>query len=168
MKFRISDIPDSKSNLQLALDERTFKLEECDHGPVQLNVEFVKMLNTIQVSFEASVTLQLTCDRSLEVFDYPVSVTYKVLFKPNAEPEEDTLQALRPLNTSSNIISIEEEIRDSILLSLPIKKLHPRFLDDDGNPSLFFETFGESPNAETEIEETDDRWAALKKLKNNS
>ncbi len=53
---------------------------------------------------------------------------------------------------------------DSILLNLPVKKLHPRFLDDDGNPKEFVnQKFGEH----TEEDETsiDPRWEALKELK---
>lgn len=167
MKFRISDIPDSKSSLDLSFDEHKFQLEGFRHDPVELHVEFIKMPNTIQLFFRASTTLMLTCDRSLEEFRYPVSVSYKVLYKPNAEPQEDEEQALRPLNTSSNTINIEEEVRDSLLLSLPIKKLHPRFLDTEGNEIPFFETFAESDeDAPDENEPADERWDALRKLRN--
>lgn len=169
MKFRISDIPDNKSSLDLSFDAHKFQLEGFRHDPVKLHVEFVKMLNSIQLSFRASTKLMLTCDRSLEDFEYPVEVSYKILFKPDAEPEEDALQALRPLNTSSNTINIEEEVRDSILLSLPIKKLHPRFVDADGSETPFFESFSDYDEYDDFDDDApaDDRWEALRKLRDN-
>ncbi|MCH8486877.1 MAG: DUF177 domain-containing protein [Candidatus Cyclonatronum sp.] len=169
MKFRISDIPDNKSTLELTFDEHKFRIEGFDHDPVELHVEFIKMLNSLQLSFRASTTLSLICDRSLELYRYPITVSYKILFKPNAEPEEDEQQALRPLNTSSNTINIEEEVRDSILLSIPIKKLHPRFLNADGSETSFFETYG-NPEDEDDYDEdypADSRWEALRKLKDD-
>jgi uncharacterized metal-binding protein YceD (DUF177 family) len=54
-------------------------------------------------------------------------------------------------------------VLDTLLVHLPVKKLHPRFLDEDGNPKEFVaESFGEADEEEDAI---DPRWEALKDLK---
>jgi len=65
---------------------------------------------------------------------------------------------------SSKQIDLEQDVRDTILLNLPTKKLHPRYLDEDGNPKeVLNEQFGDIPD---EDEETiDPRWEKLKDLK---
>jgi uncharacterized protein len=57
-------------------------------------------------------------------------------------------------------MSITDELRDSILLEIPIKKLHPRFYDEHGEPLPFTKQFGTS-----DVPEEDPRWDALKNLK---
>jgi hypothetical protein len=53
-------------------------------------------------------------------------------------------------------------IRDFIGVAIPMKKLHPRF-DEEESPDLIFQT---QTSVETEDDNnTDPRWDALKKLK---
>ncbi len=61
-------------------------------------------------------------------------------------------------------IDLAQDVRDTILLNLPTKKLHPRFLDEDGNPAEAISVkFGEAPAGNDDL--IDPRWAALKELK---
>ena len=86
---------------------------------------------------QASVGVR-QCDRSLDYFLKPVDADYEIVFKVDVKEEtEDENGAVRRFNFSSNTLSIEEEVRDTILLQIPIKKLHPRFLDEEGNPKKF-------------------------------
>lgn len=167
MKFRISDILDSKSVRELAVHPSDFSLGDIKHDGVELKVQFNKILDTLQVRYNAKTNLQLICDRSLEKFSYTVDVNYEILFKPDVEDDESDNQAIRQLIVSSNIIDIEQEVRDSILLSIPIKKLHPRYLREDGTETEFTESFGQSEEPENNEAPTDPRWDALKQLKNN-
>ena len=51
-----------------------------------------------------------------------------------------------------------------LLLSLPTKRIHPRYLDEEGNPKeLLHEQFGSYTDVENSV---DPRWEALKNLKN--
>ncbi len=167
MKFKISDIQDSKSTRELTVSPAEFSLGDIEHDGINLRVHFTKILNTLQLKFEAKTNLQLICDRSLETFSYPVTSNYNILFKPDIEDDETDNQAIRQLNLSSNIIDIEKEVRDSILLSIPIKKLHPRFIREDGTETDYVATFGDSGEPENDEDSTDPRWDALKQLKNN-
>jgi uncharacterized metal-binding protein YceD (DUF177 family) len=104
---------------------------------------------------------------------FPVAENYEVVFKVDVREEtEDEKSAVRRFDFDSNMISIREEVRDTILLSLPRKKLHPRFLDEDGNPTDFeTKSFGPDKSGSDEQEDdelADPRWKKLKQLKNNN
>lgn len=133
------------------------------NGSVQVDVD--RSNDRIHLKFMADATVILKCDRSLEHFPYDLEAQYEVMFDPNFEEEEDfETHALRPLALSSNKISIEKEVRDSIMLEIPLKKIHPKFLNEDGSVSAFERVFASN----TETEEIDPRWESLKNLKNNA
>jgi uncharacterized metal-binding protein YceD (DUF177 family) len=107
----------------------------------------------------------LICDRSLDAFDHGVHQNYEVLFKAE-EVEESANEkgAIRNYDHASKQIDLEQDVRDTILLNLPTKKLHPRFLDEDGNPEeVLNEQFGDIPDEDEE--QIDPRWEKLKDLK---
>lgn len=171
MKFKISDIPDQKSHKQVHVAAADIDLADVPHEDIHLELEFQKMPDTIQLSFTAATTLQLRCDRSLEYFDFPVKSSHQVLFKPEIEQiDEDEEQSIKPLRLAANEIDIEQQVRDSILLSIPIKVLHPRYIGEDGNPTPFSYTYGDkpadsAPNGQKDEDPIDPRWEALRKLK---
>jgi uncharacterized metal-binding protein YceD (DUF177 family) len=119
------------------------------------------------VNFQVESGVELECDRSLETYIQPIETDYEVVFKVDVKEEkEDENGAVRRFNFSSNSLSIEDEVRDTIFLQIPIKKLHPKFLDDDGNPKDFeTKSFGETDEDE-DNELADPRWQKLKELKN--
>src|SRR5699024_8292520 len=101
----------------------------------EIELEFYRTLHFIRVNFEVHAEVELQCDRSLEMFIYPVDSEYEVVFKVDVEEEtEDENGAVRRFDFSSNTFSIEEEVRDTIMLNIPMQALHPRFLDESGNP----------------------------------
>ncbi|MCH8568288.1 MAG: DUF177 domain-containing protein [Balneolales bacterium] len=167
MKFRISEIPENKSVREVSYTIVEFSLQAYEHKDVSLLINFNKQPGTVLVDFEVRTEILLICDRSLDSFEYPAKASYKIIFKQGAVDQEDERQAIRPLNVSSNQIDISREVRDSLLLSIPIKKLHPRFLNEDGSETEFNAVFGDEPNSEDSNEVVDPRWDALKKLKNN-
>lgn len=163
MKFRISDIPEGTSTRELTLDEGKFSLGDIDYREGRINVTLIKMHGIIRVQFQVNVIFELICDRSLDVYDYPAETNYEILFKSGAEESEDERSAIRPLNISGNTIDIEHEVRDSLILSIPVKKIHPRYLDEFGNVTDFEKVFADHNAAGQD--EPDSRWAALNKLK---
>jgi uncharacterized metal-binding protein YceD (DUF177 family) len=167
MKFRISDIPDGKSSQEVVLDEKNLPLEIYTLKGGLLKVDLVKSNGIIRVHYNLNATIELTCDRSLDLFDYEVISEYEVLFKPGAAESEDDRTAIKPLNLSGNIIDINAEVRDSIILSIPVKKIHPRFLDEHGNVTEFQLSVTDDSEEHSESDITDSRWDALKVLKKN-
>jgi uncharacterized metal-binding protein YceD (DUF177 family) len=160
--FKISDIPEGKSSRTIVLGPGELELEYPQKGDITVDVHFERRPGSILVDFDTRAVFVLRCDRSLDNFDQEVVCNYRVLFKQNEVVEEDDEKmATRLLDISGNKMSITDELRDSILLEIPVKKLHPRFYDEHGEPLPFEKQFG--PSGEPE---EDPRWDALKQLKN--
>lgn len=167
LEFNIVEIPEGESWRTLTLDDEDLDLDPYTFKGGEIDIDFYRALHFIRVNFSVHSDVEIQCDRSLDFFVKPVEASYEVVFKVDVEEEtEDEDGAVRRFNFSSNTLSIEEEVRDTILLQIPIKKLHPRFLDEEGNPKDFEEqTFGSS-GEQPDDEPVDPRWEELKKLKN--
>ncbi len=158
LKFKINEIDEGESVQDVTVKAEELMLGVGSGDLFDVHVEFIRSRNMIEARLTVEGELHLVCDRSLETFDYPVTAEYTVIFKPELEEEtEDDQVAVRRLNMPSNQIDITHDVRDTLLLTIPIRKLHPRFLDEDGEEIPF-----ESPVAEET--QPDPRWAALTSL----
>jgi uncharacterized protein len=116
----------------------------------------------IEADFSIKGNVTLTCDRSLDTFEEPVDIHKKVMFKYGETPGEmsDEIVIIARDETS---LELGQLIYEFIVVSVPIKKLHPRFRTEEA------EIEGEGKivyRASTENEPgADPRWDALKKLK---
>lgn len=159
IEFNINEIPDGKSSRELELTAKQIDLGDYEFRGGFLTVNFEKVHDTIRIDFTVRTELTLICDRSLEPFPYQVDRDYEILYNIGGkENTEDELVAVRSLPVGEIKIDIEKEVRDTILLDIPIKKLHPKFFDQEGNPTDFQKLYG-SKNL------TDPRWEVLKSLK---
>lgn len=172
LKFRITEIPEGYSTRSLTLDSEALDIDPYEFTGGKIEIEFHRTLHHIRVNFEIRTDVELVCDRSLESYMYNVEAEYEVVFKAeDVEETEDENGAVRLFNFAENTFSIEEEVRDTILLDIPIKKLHPRYLDENGEPLEFEDrAYGktDSEDKKGEDEPVDPRFAELKKLKNNN
>lgn len=165
-KFKIFEIPEGKSERTLQLTSGDLDLGEISLKSGTIEIEFNRSLHFILAKLKFDVVVELVCDRSLDEFDYEVVQNYEILFKEEEiEESADENGAIRNIDHVSKQINIEQDVLDTILVSLPAKKLHPRFLDENGNPKEFLnQQFGETDEDE-EGETIDPRWEALKDLK---
>lgn len=165
--FNITEIPDGESQRTVELTDEDLNLSPFEFSGGRVNLKFYRTLHFIRVNFHIDSDVELVCDRSLESYIQPITADYQVVFKVDVHEEtEDENGAVRRFNFSSNTLSVEDEVRDTILLNVPIKKLHPKFLDEEGKPKDFdTKKFGDL-DGDDESEKTDPRWEKLKKLKN--
>ncbi|MBO6534978.1 MAG: DUF177 domain-containing protein [Balneolaceae bacterium] len=163
--FKIFEIPDGKSQNSIQIQPDSLDLGDVTLKDGKVEIDFDKNPRFIRAELDIEATLELICDRSLESFDYKVNRPYDILFKfDQVEESEDENGAVRSIDHQKNELSIEQDVLDTLLVHLPVKKLHPRFLDEDGNPKEFVaESFGEAD--EEEKDAIDPRWEALKDLK---
>lgn len=165
LEFNIVEIPEGESQRTVGLAEGDLDLSPYEFRGGDVRLSFYRALHFIRVNFLVEADVELVCDRSLENYIQPIASAYEVLFKVDVKEEtENEDGAVRRFNFSSNTLSVEEEVRDTIMLKIPIKKLHPKFLDEDGKPREFeTKKYGEIQDESGQI---DPRWEKLKKLKN--
>lgn len=167
LRFKIHEIPGGKSTEHVSLDTASAELALETLKSGQLRIEFDKSHRLIQAQMSMNAIFDRICDRSLEHYDQPVKAQFTVLFKADLKDDVDEVElSMRPLNVESNQIDLTEFIRDSLLLALPVRSLHPRYLNEKGE-IIEFETrhFGPADSEPSENEPIDQRWAKLKQLK---
>lgn len=165
LKFKIFEIPEGQSERTVDLNDGDLDLGELTFKGGKLHIDFYRTLQFVRAQFNVGVNVELICDRSLDPYEHRVDQQYEVLFKADeVEESADENGAVRNYDHASKQIDLKQDVRDTILLNLPTKKLHPRYLDEDGNPKeVLNEQFGDIPD---EDEETiDPRWEKLKDLK---
>ncbi len=165
LKFNVKDLPDGRSSRSVVLEPKEFELDDAavfNGGSVE--VDFYKTDHFVEVKFKIECRAELTCDRSLKTFEKDLNGSYYIFFDPGSVEESETAKgSVKQISPSDLSMDIGKEVRDTMMLDIPIKKIHPDFLDSEGNPTEFeVQEFG--PEAEHE-DTIDPRWAALKKLK---
>ena len=164
LQLKTYEIPLHRSQRTLTIPQNFLEGEEITVLNGTLSLEIDRSDHMITKSTIQS-SLELYCDRSLDTFTHKVESNLEIIFKEGLEEEEiDLHSSIKKLEKYQQLIEFDQEVRDMLLLSLPIKRIHPRYLDDYGNPKeLLHEQFGSF----TDIEDTvDPRWEALKNFKN--
>jgi len=133
----------------------------------------------IEAKFEIEGTVELECDRSLELFDHPFSVSERVLYK-YGEEEMELNDEIIIITKLTQKINLAQHIYDFINIAIPMKKISPKYLDeddedDDSQIKLVYTSADEQNLSDEDIDEEEDadegepdpRWEVLKNLKNN-
>ena len=123
----------------------------------------------LEGEFKIKGSARLICDRSLEPFDFPIEITRKIVFKYGDKDEEITDEIII-IQRDTATLEVGQYIYEFIALAIPLKKLHPRFKDEEeqdedlstGKIVYSSEAEGDENNNGNE---GDPRWNILKKLK---
>lgn len=162
-KIEIFGLSNSDHQFDFEYDEDFFS--EFDHSLVSKGkgaciVDLVKTDSMLNLTFSIEGTIELTCDRSLELFDHPIKVQHEVIFKYGDE-EKELSENVFVITKGRQEIIISDFLYEFISLEVPMKKLHPKFEDEGETDEMIYTS--ESKKEEKEV--IDPRWEALKNLK---
>lgn len=135
-------------------------------GKVKVSLDKTERMITARFVIEGVVTL--TCDRSLEEFEYPVHAEESVIYK-YGEQAEDISDELQVIEWDTERINIMQQVYDLIIVAIPMKKLHPRFdadAEDDEDELIYTSHTEEDQKPDDEV--SDPRFEVLKRLKNGN
>lgn len=167
MIFNVQELPAERSERQITLAGDDLELNnEVRFLGGDLNVSFQKTNHFIEVRFDVSATVEMICDRSLNAFQKVLKGSYLLLYKPGINEHSDSEKGgVRMLDVHRSVIDIADEVRDTVLLEVPIRKIHPDF---EADPVSDFTVQKENPEETTDHQSRlDPRWSALNKLKQN-
>ncbi len=136
-------------------------------GDFDSEVSLDKRETFIEVDFKISGHAELICDRSLEPFDHHLNIDRRVIFKYGEEPKEVSDEIVI-ITRDQDSIDLGQFMYEFIVLSIPIKKLHPDLRNEDGDESdvrIVYSTSTENEQERKKEEDIDPRWEKLKKLK---
>lgn len=113
----------------------------------------------VVASFDVSGFAALQCDRTLVTYRQPLRGNHTIAFLPPehiaADSEDDGLQALPESETG---IDLTSAVRDTLMLSLPLRRVAPEAEDAEITTS-----YGDQQTPEDAP--VDPRWDALRKLR---
>ncbi|MBS1682765.1 MAG: DUF177 domain-containing protein [Bacteroidetes bacterium] len=144
------------------LSEEFFKKygqEVITGGTFAAHVNLDKRETFIEADFEIKGHANLVCDRSLEEFEFPLSIRKQVVFKYGEEAQEVS-EEIYIIPSHQDKLELGQLMYEFIALEIPMKKLHPRFRNDENSDTLVYSSANNS-----EEKPIDPRWEVLKKLK---
>jgi len=151
---------------EFQLEEDFFKKygqEVITRGKFAAKVTLDKKETFIEADFIIEGRAFLICDRSLDDFDFPISISKRIVFKYGEEPREVSDEIII-ITHEQQKLDVGQLMYEFIALEIPIKKLHPRFeneTEDETEGKIIYT----SSTGEPDEEVNDPRWEKLKKLK---
>lgn len=142
---------------------RRFGTDLISSGSFHVDVTLDKHETFIEVAFSINGKARLVCDRSLETFEEPLETTARVVFKFGEENKEISDEIII-IQRDTASLELGQFIYEFIGLAIPMKRLHPRFRDEEED-SADGKIVYSSDSEKTNEGETDPRWEKLKKLK---
>jgi len=135
-------------------------------GNFLATVSLTKHETFIEADFTIQGTARLVCDRSLEPFDHPINVQHLVIFK-FGETNEELSDEIVMIHRDTATLELGSYLFEFLGLAVPMKKLHPKFQDEDDDENeegKIVYTSGPSTKNDDD-DEVDPRWNILKNLK---
>ena len=140
-----------------------FEYSEIKKGKVSVEVSLERQERMLVFWFIIQGSVEVTCDRCLDVFDHPINGREQLIVKFGHERMEESDDVLVIPHTDYQI-DLATIIYEFINLLLPIRHVHP--MNKDGeyacDPDVT-KFITETPAHE----ETDPRWDALRSLTDN-
>jgi len=146
-----------------------FGTELLSEGKLKAEVALDKRETFIEATFMINGSVKLICDRSLEPFDHPIRTKRKLVFK-YGDANEELSDEIVMIHRDADSLELGHYIFEFIALEVPMKKLHPRFKDeeaedDNSEGKIIYSSKRASNDDHADGGEIDPRWDILKKLK---
>ncbi|MBL0742869.1 DUF177 domain-containing protein [Chryseolinea sp. Jin1] len=150
---------------------RKYGSDLLSEGAFHADVMLFKHETFLEAEFKIKGVAKLVCDRTLEPFDFPVLNTHKIVFK-YGDADEEITDEIVIIHRDTATLELGQYIYEFIGLAIPLKKLHPRFKDeeeaedDDIEGKIVYSSGSPDDDSDDDNDEDiDPRWNILKKLK---
>lgn len=141
-----------------------FKNPELIDGEMCFQVNMLKSSTFLLLSYILEGTVYVQCDRCLDFYQTTINTSGKLKVVFDTYNPEDDIDIIT-LNQNDEILDLSHFIYESIILNLPVQKIHPN--DEKGESTCNAEMLSLLKKYSKEINlEIDPRWEVLKKLKN--
>ena len=137
-----------------------FGTSPAEDANLEVKILLDKHETFLDAEFRISGTVVLTCDRSLEPFEEHLDITSRILFK-YADQTEEISEDIVHIHRDTASLDMSQYVYDIIGTSLPMKRLHPKFRDEEpeGEGKIIYQSGG------SDEPQIDPRWEKLKNLK---
>ena len=163
------DLSPFGEGLNDGLDEQTLSPSAGDLGldpevfsRIVLDLRLDIAERRVLASFDVRAVATLECDRTMVCYQQPVHGDHAVLFVPPDQiPPDSGDDALLPLDDSETEIDITEAVRNTLMLSLPLRRVAP-----EAEHVEITTSYGKQEMLDGAP--VDDRWEALRSLRSDN
>jgi uncharacterized metal-binding protein YceD (DUF177 family) len=149
-----------------------FEYDEFKTANIKVNVVLDKKSTMLELNFKHSGTINVPCDLTNEEFDLPIKGKLKLIVRFGETFNNDN-EELLILPFGEHQIDVSQYIYEMIVLSIPLKKIHPGVKDGSLESEVLTKLkdlnqqskkADSKKSKEIKEESTDPRWDTLKKL----
>ncbi len=144
-----------------------FDYHEFENSDIKVNVVLEKKSTMLELAFKHKGTIHVPCDLTGEMFDFPIKGKIKLVVQFGEQFNNDN-EELLILPHGEFQLDISQYMYEMIVLSIPLKKVHPGIKDGTLKTpeldKLKELSVKKQKIAEKEETNTDPRWDKLKKL----
>ncbi|KMQ62756.1 DNA-binding protein [Chryseobacterium sp. BLS98] len=165
-----SGLKNGKHVFKFEIDKTFFQLfdteQEFTNPKITADVFLEKHTTFLEFEIKVHGTVVLVCDITNDEFDYPIENEIKILVN-FGEEYDDSNEDVITIPASDHAFNVAQLIYENVQLSIPMKKISPNVSDEDLE---ILSRFSPKDIEESEEEEhdSDPRWDALRKLKDNN
>ncbi|RAJ14008.1 YceD family protein [Arenibacter echinorum] len=142
----------------------SFEYDEFNGADIKLDVTLNKMSTMMELEMKARGTVNVNCDLTSEPYDQKIKADLELVVKFGDEYNNDNDEILI-IPHSEYQINIAQYVYEMLVLSVPLKKVHPGVLDGTLQSEVLDKLEELQPKDTKENkEDIDPRWDALKKL----
>ena len=149
-----------------------FEYDDFNSANIKIDLLFEKKSTIMELTFKAAGVVNVNCDLTNEPFDQPIDAELTLVVQFGDSFNDDN-EELLILPHSEYQINVAQYIYELIVLSVPLKRVHPGVLDGTLKSEVLEKLEELSPKEDQEFEENDNgedidpRWNKLKKLLND-
>ncbi|PQB06063.1 DNA-binding protein [Aureitalea marina] len=142
-----------------------FEYEDFNDSQIELVVGMIKKLTMLEFDLDFEGKANVNCDLTNEIFDLPVSGSHQFVVKFGHE-FDDHNEDLMIIPHGSHEVNIQQQVYETIVLSLPSRRIHPGVKDGSLKSEILDKLNELSLGNQTgdDSDDTDPRWDDLKKL----
>ena len=123
MIIKISNLSDGSYNYKFEGEVAEIGLSEPYTGKYKTKIELSKFQDQIILNSETKIKAGMVCDRCGEEYDQVIKSEHKMVYLLRGNEEENESIDVVYLNADADKINIKNDVRDYVLLAIPMKKL---------------------------------------------
>jgi len=141
-----------------------FNYDEFSNSKVTVKLSFLKKATMFELSFNFNGWVEVLCDVSGEIFQQPINSAMNLIVKFGDEFNDEN-EDLLIIPHSDYKLNVSQYIYEAIILTVPIKRIHPGVNDGSLNSEVLNKLKElEIKDQEDSNEEIDPRWNKLKNI----
>ena len=143
-----------------------FNYDEFYNSNIKVDLSFLKKASMFELNFTFLGWVEVACDVTNELFQQPIETSISLIVKFGDKFNDDN-EELLIIPFSDYKLNVAQYIYETIVLALPIKKIHPG-VSDGTLHSEVLEKLKELEIEEEEVDNSEDeidpRWNKLKNI----